>query len=141
MTTPNTPTRERGFTLIEAMITVAIITIVTVIAVPNFQRQMRETQRTDAMAGLMSLAAEQEKFYLANATYGTTAELGTPTTEHGYYTLAVTAADAAGFTATATPPASSPQSNDKDCAVFRIDGTGNRTATNADGAANNDCWR
>lgn len=137
------PTRpsQRGFTLIEAMITVSIITIVTVIAVPSFQRQMRETQRTDAMAGLMSLAAEQEKFYLTNATYGTTEELGTPTTEHGYYTLAVTAADAAGFTATATAPNGSPQKADKACAVFSIDGTGNRTAADADAAANNDCWR
>lgn len=134
-------TSNGGFTLIETLITVTIIAIITVVALPSFQRQMRETQRTDAMTGLMSLAAEQEKFYLINSTYGTTEDIGKTTTEHGYYTLAVTAADANGFTATAVPPTGSPQRKDKSCATFRIDATGNKTALTAGGDANNDCWR
>jgi len=132
---------QRGVTLIELAITVTIISILAVIAVPSYQKHMRRSHRTDAMSALMRISAEQEKYYFQNSRYATTAELGNPGTEHGWYTLAVTANDADTFTATATAGTGSPQLADLNCRTFQITSTGIRTAIDSADADADDCWR
>lgn len=140
--------RTRGITLIELMIVIVIVGILASIAVPSYRNYMLRSQRTDAMAALLRIAAAQEKFYLQNNTYTTSLgstglNLPSSSSEHGWYTLSVSGANlTSAYTATATAPASSPQYKDAKCRTFTITETGQKgakTAANADNTA--ECWR
>ncbi|NND64714.1 MAG: prepilin-type N-terminal cleavage/methylation domain-containing protein [Gammaproteobacteria bacterium] len=138
---------KTGFTLIELMITIAIIAIIATIAIPSYRDSVRRSNRTEAMTALMNVAANQESFYLQNNIYSDDAsELGFAAnpgiTEHGYYLVAIVADPTLvqGFNATATKAGA--QSDDTDCAEFTIDHDGIRTAENSGGTDNTDeCWR
>jgi type IV pilus assembly protein PilE len=133
----------RGFTLVELMITVAIIAIISAIAYPNYTRYVMRSNRTDATAALLRLAAAQEKFYLQNNTYTTTiTNVGSANSEHGYYTITIDTGNATTFTASATAPTGSRQRNDTDCRTFTITAAGVKGASKADTTANDAaCWR
>ena len=97
---------QTGFTLVELIIVVAIISILASIAIPAYNGYVETSKRSDAQASLMALAIAQEKYRASNPTYTTviTDLIGVSSaSESGYYTLAVTAASGATFTATATP--------------------------------------
>src|SRR4026208_2238955 len=104
-----------GFSLIELMIVVSIIGILTAFAVPGYRQHVLKSQRTDATSALLRIASSQEKFYIQNNRYGTYVELSSPTSERGWYTIAVGAADANTFTATATVLATGAQNGDPNC--------------------------
>lgn len=135
--------KMRGITLVELLTVVVIVGILASIAVPSYRNYVMRTQRTDATAALLRLAAAQEKFYLQNNTYttdvtaaGLNLTAAAPlTSEHGWYTVTVAAADATGYSAAATPVAGGAQASDTHCTSFSIDETGKR------GATNTDCWR
>ena len=57
---------SRGFTLIELVITVAIVGILSAIAVPMYSEYTVRARRADAMQALMSAAAAMERFKAAN---------------------------------------------------------------------------
>ena len=97
---------QTGFTLVELIIVVAIISILASIAIPAYNGYVETSKRSDAQASLMALAIAQEKYRASNPTYTTViGELNgvSSASESGYYALAVTAASGATFTATATP--------------------------------------
>lgn len=60
---------QQAFTLIELMITVAILTIVTCIAVPSYQAHVRRAHRAAAKEAMMDIANRQQQFLLANRSY------------------------------------------------------------------------
>jgi type IV pilus assembly protein PilE len=133
-----------GVTLLELMAVVLIIGILGVIAVPSYRQYMLRTQRTEAKAALLLLATNQERFYLANRTYGADANLaalgfGGGLTERGTYTLSIVGANATGYTATATPTvgATIDMTVDARCTSFSVTAQGVRTATGTDAA---NCW-
>lgn len=130
-----------GMTLIELVVTVTIVSILTVIAIPSYMQHTRRSHRTDAMSALLRIAAEQEKFYFQNNRYADLVELGSPTTEHGWYDITIPTADANTFTATAKANTTGPQYADEDCRTFRITAAGVRTAEKADTASTDRCWR
>ena len=55
--------RDKGFTLIELMIVVAVVAVIMVIAVPSFLDQVRKARRSDAKQPLMDVAAKLEQYY------------------------------------------------------------------------------
>ena len=133
--------RERGFSLVELMIVVAIVAIIATFALPSYRQHVIRSNRTDATSALLRVAANQEKFYIQNNRYASYDELGSPTTENGWYTLAVSEADATTFTATATAASGSGQDDDADCKVFSINAEGQKLASDQDDGDSTDlCW-
>ncbi|PSJ17823.1 type IV pilin protein [Nitrosomonas supralitoralis] len=64
--------KAMGFTLIELMITVAILGIIATIALPSYQDYVRQTNRTVAKSILFENAQFMERFYSQNNQYDAT---------------------------------------------------------------------
>ena len=69
--------RSTGFSLIELMITVAIVAILAAIAVPNYTDYVTRSKLAEAAANLSDLRVKMEQYYLDNRRYSTTAAGGT----------------------------------------------------------------
>lgn len=61
--------KSLGFTLIELMIVVAIIGIITGIALPSYQEHLKSGRRTDATAMMSGFAQAMEKHFTEHSTY------------------------------------------------------------------------
>lgn len=145
--------RLSGFTLIELMVVVAIVTILLSIAVPSYMNQVRQSRRTEAKTALLDLAGREESYFSTNgSTYtATAASLGYAAWGafgSGYYSMAApctpacapSAVAAPSFTVTATPLGT--QVKDTQCASFSVDSTGRQFAFNSAGVDNTAyCWR
>jgi type IV pilus assembly protein PilE len=135
-----------GFSLIELMVTLAIVAILASIAIPSYQKYMMSSRRTDATTMLQRVAAAEEQHFFTNNTYTDNAdgELGLPgtdgniTSSEGYYTIAITDVTDSSYTLTATPVDGGVQANDTDCVSFTLDQTGKRGSSPK---AFDACWR
>jgi len=139
------------------MIVVLIMGILATASVAGYRQYVQRANRVDATSALLRVSAAQERFYLQNSRYATTADeladpppggLGIGGTERGFYDLAVDAAPdgaVAGYTITATASGTGPQRDDDDCQAFTIDQSGLRGASDSGGADGADitarCWR
>ena len=60
---------QRGFTLIELMVTVAIIAVLAAIAVPNYRDYVTRGKLVEASAGLSDARVKMEQYFQDNRTY------------------------------------------------------------------------
>ncbi len=90
---------EKGFTLIELMIVIAIIGILAAIAIPQFNAYRLRSYNSGAQADLRNAATAQEAYFVDNSTYTSTITTLIGST-YGFYTSEnVSAAGSAGSTA------------------------------------------
>lgn len=124
---------NKGFTLIELMIVVAILGILSAIAYPSYTSYVRKGNRADAIAGLLSLAGRMEEFYMNADTYKD-APLISASSPEGLYTMSISNDTAFGYTITATR---TPATADPECLTLSLDNIGQKTAT---GSNASNCW-
>lgn len=125
-------TRSGGFTLIELMITVAVIGVLAAIAYPAYQNAMTKNRRASAQALLADVAQRQQQFLMDSRSYSAaltgagSLNVAVPTdfSQHYTMTLVLGTGTVPGFTATATPLATSPQAAD---GALSIDNAGVKT--------------
>lgn len=70
------PSSMRGFTLIELMIVVAIISILATLALPKFERFQARSKHTEAHVNLASIYTLQESYFATNSNYANFAGVG-----------------------------------------------------------------
>lgn len=146
---------NRGFTLIEMMIVVAIVAILAAIAVPNYSRYVERGRRAEARELLMRVASAEERYYTNFNRYtndiGTAAPtgLGLPNLRSEYYTVAVQLVGGnQQYLIQATAPVvfpaghpnagkPNPQARDK-CGVLAINNAGVKSKSGTD--TNGKCW-
>lgn len=128
----------QGLTLIELVITVAILGIIGAIAFPAYDRYKLKGYRMDAISYLTKAAALQENWMAENGVYTADKEkIGGNTTEHDHYAINVSAGSTFSITATTKGA----QLSDADCASFTIDSVGRKTALDSDSNDNSAiCW-
>ena len=125
--------KVKGFTLIELMITVAILAILAAIAIPLYSDHVDRTRRADAVTGLTQLAQELERCFTRNNSYTADAcPSGNRASPDGYYSISI---DAQATTYTLTATAQGVQARDN-CDDFTLDHLGNRGADPNAG----ECW-
>ncbi|HEX6267539.1 MAG TPA: type IV pilin protein [Burkholderiales bacterium] len=100
--------RAGGFTLMELMITVAIVAILAAVALPSYTNYVQRGKITEAVSTLSELRLRAEKYFADNRSYqpnppsGTTVGFNTTVTGAQYFTYACQAATGNDFTCTAT---------------------------------------
>ncbi|UCE35833.1 MAG: prepilin-type N-terminal cleavage/methylation domain-containing protein [Deltaproteobacteria bacterium] len=75
---------QKGFTLIELMIVIAIIGILAAIAIPQFSAYRKRSYNSSATADLRNAATAQEAYYVDEETY--TSNINNLTGSYGLYT-------------------------------------------------------
>jgi len=118
----------KGFTLIELMITVAIVGILAMVALPQYQQYVVKGNRTAAEAFMMDVASREKQYLLDARTYaGTLAALSVtaPPEVSKNYTVTINAPAGAppSFTITATPLVGTKQASD---GTLTLDDLGNK---------------
>ena len=157
---------QPGFTLIELMVTVAIIGILSSIAYPSYQDSVMKSRRADVKGVMLGLANAMERRFTETNSYCDTAAGGTAVTNCGtttgdtgtpsiytipsattpFYTVTIsavsnintTAKTASGYTLSAARAGA--QANDK-CGTLTLTHTGAKGVTSAaSGVLATDCW-
>ncbi|MBL4711913.1 MAG: type IV pilin protein [Gammaproteobacteria bacterium] len=99
---------NKGFTLIELMIVIAIIGVLATVGYPSYISSVQKSQRADAIHALMDESGRMEEFYMNNDTY-TGSSVANAASSEGLYTMSVVVpASGLMFTLTATPVATDP---------------------------------
>lgn len=130
--------RQRGFTLIEVMVTVAIVAILASVAMPAYRSYITRSRVPTAFDALSSYASRMEQAYQDTGRYDTTANVGVcaPTlpTANNFTITCVISNGGQGYTATATG------SGVMSGYGYTINNTGTRVTTAHPNGTNGTCW-
>ncbi len=138
---------SRGFTMLELIITMAIVAILTAIAVPSYNQYVIKANRNVAKSDLMELQQWMERNYsltnsyltMPSGTAVTAAALpfdNSPRNGTAYYAITFSAGPTAStYTLTATPNANQ---NDVACGTLSVTNASVQTSSGTGTAAY--CW-
>jgi type IV pilus assembly protein PilE len=155
-----TSMRQHGFTLIELMITVAIVGILAAIALPSYTQYIAKARRADARTQLLQASQFMQRFYAANDRFDQDRASNTvaipagltvsPSDGTALYQMdtSITSASSATFTVTATAytltmaPISGRTMAADACGMFTLTSNGVRGITGATATLTRDaCWK
>jgi type IV pilus assembly protein PilE len=134
------PRGQRGFTLVELMVVVFIISILSVIAYSSYQDSLVRTRRNAALGCLVESSQFMERYYTTNLTYvnapAPTCSSGRDVTD--FYTVSFSAAPSATAYAVQAVPTARQASRDTKCGTLGINQTGTKTKTGT--GTLDECW-
>lgn len=147
---PSTLVAERGFSLIELLIAMAIVAILASVAVPAYQDSVRKGKRSDGEAALLRIEALQGRYLYEKGSY--TSDLtdlgysaaGNVDSAKGHYKVSVVGPTAACPIANCFVLRATPQANQADDGILELASSGQkRRDKNKDGDTNDageDSW-
>lgn len=135
----------QGFTLIELMVTVAIVGILAAIAYPSYKNSVTKSRRAEGKSLLLDAAAREERYFAQYNKYtkvivGPSGCVGnacglnytSDLSANDYYKLSGDITTGYKLTVTAENPQ---KTDDPSCASFILDYLGAKTATGTDTSA------
>jgi type IV pilus assembly protein PilE len=138
-------------TLLELLVTLALVGILATLAYPSYQATLLRAHRTEAIDALLGLAAAQERFHIQHGRYASRLDDGGETLEPtlgistvtagGRYQLTLDEISLADFTATASVRKGSGQEADERCSRLSVRANGQRMAQDRRGGdTTRYCW-
>ena len=143
--------KQRGITLLELMVVVAIVAILSSFAYPSYMRYVTNSKRTAATSTLLQVADRQQQFFMDNKSYandmtalgfaanplviaddGTDTVAGDP---DAVYSISLSNLTATTYTVTAAPVHKQLERDTK-CGSMIIDQAGARSTSTGDDS----CW-
>jgi type IV pilus assembly protein PilE len=152
------PRGIRGFTLIELVVAMLIVSILAAIAIPSYSNYVRKARRVEVKNALLDMGTMEERYFTSQQLYTQTwADLGYSgataiTLPSGYYSVAVptiTAANPPSATSAGTPALWSftatalvDQLKDTSCRTFTVNSQGQQTSQDSGGVDSTaTCWK
>ena len=136
--------KNRGFTLIELMITVAIVAILASVAYPSYTQYIVRSNRSSAVSFVLYLVSRQEQYNLNARQYTNQLSLldaaTIPAEVSNNYNVTVAADNTVAppvYSITATPTGTQ-LAKDAECRTLKIDQTGLKTISGTSTVSK--CW-
>lgn len=127
--------KHLGFTLMELMITVAIVSLLAAVAYPSYLEQVKKSRRADAQSLLMNVAARQQQALLDSRAFADSVSalsITVTSSVSSFYTISMVVGTGTvpAFTVTATPLGS--QTSDS-CGALSVNQLGTKSPATG-------CW-
>lgn len=133
--------KQKGFTLLEIMVVIAILGIITSIALPSYQGYMISGRLAEAYAGMASAQSRLDQYYLDNRNYGVGADgaacgVADAAAGENFAVTCVMADDGQGYLITATG------ANSASAFEFTLNSAGIKATTAAESgwSTSTSCW-